>query len=343
VAVIVRTPVTTSNAHWFRTFVGAVILWMALTGFGVWYFDMRPSQTQATSTTVTTPPGQGALAVSQAGLSTLASLGRAIFWAGPRDGTTYELTQRPDGRVYLRYLPAGTPVGSPQIFLTIASYPVANAYAVTRGVSTQGDAVPVRVPDGGVAFYHKGLPTNIYLAYPGTDYQVEVFDPSPEQARKLVSSGAVKEIQSASGGTTVPKTAAVAVTPGQLAKLAARLGRPLYWAGGQRGATYELTQTPDGRVYVRYLPAGVKVGSEEPYLTIGTYPVANAYATTKSASKQKGSVAIEVPGGVAFYSKSRPTSVYVAFQGVNEQIEVYDPSAALVHRTVAQHLIRPVT
>ena len=122
-----------------------------------------------------------------------------------------------------------------------------------------------------------------------------------------------------------------------------RLGRPLYWAGQRRGTTYELTQTPDGRVYVRYLPHGVQVGSGRPYLTVGTYPVANAYATTKAAASKPGAVPIRISGGIAFYDKSRPTSVYLAFPGVDEQIEVYDPSAATVHRDVADRLISTVS
>jgi hypothetical protein len=118
---------------------------------------------------------------------------------------------------------------------------------------------------------------------------------------------------------------------------------PLYWAGRQPDVSYELTQTPDGRVYVRYLPSGAQVGSAQPYLTIGTYPVANAYATTRAASQKPGSVVIEIPGGVAFYSRRRPTSVYIAYPGVNEQVEVYDPSPARAHDVVAQHQIRAVS
>jgi len=323
--------------------VSAVLLWLTLTGVGVWLIAGSHHHPQATRTTVTTRSARGAVAVSETGLSTLVSLGRTIYWAGPKAGYTYELTQRPDGRTYVRYLPAGTPVGSPQLFTTIGSYPIPVAYAVTRRASRQADAVPVPVPNGGVAFYQRRLPTNIYVAYPGSNSQIEVFDPSPARARQLVSSGAVEPVQGSSHDIGAPKTAATATDPAALAKLAARLGRPLYWAGSEPGMTYELSQTPDGRVYVRYLPQGVAVASAQPYLTVGTYPLANAFRTTKSAAKQKGSVMIAIPGGIAFYNSSRPTSVYVAFPGVNEQIEVFDPSAATVRSIVAHHLIRSVS
>ena len=64
----------------------------------------------------------------------------------------------------------------------------------------------------------------------------------------------------------------------------AALGVPIYWAGEQSGVRYELTKTPDNRVLVRYLPAGEKVGTKTPYLTIGTYPMKNAFAVTSRLS-----------------------------------------------------------
>ena len=81
----------------------------------------------------------------------------------------------------------------------------------------------------------------------------------------------------------------------------------------------------------------------QPYRTVGTYPVANAHAATQAAATKPGSVTIDIPGGVAFYSKRLPTSVYVAYPGVNERIEVYDPSATRAHEVVAQHQIRAVS
>ena len=49
------------------------------------------------------------------------------------------------------------------------------------------------VADGG----HRGLygrdrPSSVYLAFPGGDVQVEVYDPSPRKARRLARSGRVR-------------------------------------------------------------------------------------------------------------------------------------------------------
>ena len=82
-----------------------------------------------------------------------------------------------------------------------------------------------------------------------------------------------------SGPLTRPRGSAVrAVTPAELKSLATSLAQPIYWVGPEPRVTYELTQTTGGLIYVRYLPAGVEVGDRRTFLTVGTYPVNNAFA-----------------------------------------------------------------
>ena len=77
------------------------------------------------------------------------------------------------------------------------------------------------------------------------------------------------------------------------------------------------------------MPAGQNPGSTNTYLTVGTYPVANVYATTKKHAARRGTVTVAVGGkAFAFYDSSRPTNVYLAYPGANVQIEGYDPSLA---------------
>jgi hypothetical protein len=49
-------------------------------------------------------------------------------------------------------------------------------------------------PHDGVAVYEASHPTNVYVAYPGSNLQIEVFDPNPEHARALITSGDVKPV-----------------------------------------------------------------------------------------------------------------------------------------------------
>jgi hypothetical protein len=141
----------------------------------------------------------------------------------------------------------------------------------------------------------------------------------------------------------VSSTTVQAVSVATLRELPTSLGHPVYWAGPMARATYELTRTPDGRVYVRYLTGGAKVGSPLPYfLTVGTYVVPNAEAAVSAAAAQPGAVRVPLQGGVAFYNRARPTSVYFAYSGSNVQVETYDPSASVARQLVESGAIKPV-
>ena len=45
-----------------------------------------------------------------------------------------------------------------------------------------------------VAFYASSRPTNVYVAFPDVDYQVEVYDPQALKARSRVASGRVVRV-----------------------------------------------------------------------------------------------------------------------------------------------------
>src|SRR5438876_10824865 len=110
-----------------------------------------------------------------------------------------------------------------------------------------------------------------------------------------------------------------------LAALPAAVHHPVYWAGPKPGFTYELTRTGDGRIFIRYLPSGVRVGTNQPrYLTIATYPVQNALAAVRVIGKRSGSAPVPISGGgIAAVDKAHPTSVYLAYPGSPYQIEVF--------------------
>jgi hypothetical protein len=303
--------------------VGAVLAVAIAAGLIVWLATRGGGNSNPT----TVPKGK-VVPISERGLGTLVdALRRPIYWAGPKTGYTYELTQSTDGRIYVRYLPRGVKIGSRKPFLTIGTYAIPGAFRVTKQVARKNDSVRVAVGHGGVAFYSRSAPTNIYFAYPGSDYQVEVYDPSAARARRLVTSGQIAAVPS---GST-----AKLVSLGTLRAKARASGHPVYWAGPRRGVSYELTEASDGRIYVRYLPRGQSAGANQPFLTIGTYPVRNAFAVVRGLGRQSGAVSVPVGGGgIAFYSRSRATSVYVAFPHSNYQIEVYDPSAGRARQLV---------
>jgi hypothetical protein len=305
------------------TLVGAaVVAVLLLIGFGTWTV-LRPG---SSSSEPPAPARSNAVRISVDGLRQIAAVGIPIYWAGERPGITYELTKTGDNRVFIRYLPAGVPVGSDGSYLTIATYPLNDAFAVTSKAASRAGAVRIDGGDGVVAFYDRSRPGNVYLAYRGSSSQIEVYDPSAAEAQQLVSSGQIGPV-STSGPSTI--AGARAVSAAELASFAASLQHPVYWAGAEPGVRYELSRSSSGRVYLRYLPAGATVGTSEHYLGIGTYPMKDALALTRTRSKARGAVRIKVAGGgVAFYERSRPTNVYVAYPGDDVQIEIFDPSPA---------------
>jgi hypothetical protein len=139
----------------------------------------------------------GASAKSEAELRDFASASSTpVYWAGPREGQTYEFTRTSDGRVYVRYLPEGVEAGDPRPqFLTVGTYPRPGAWAELRRASREPGAVSRNLPNDGLMVYSRSRPTSVYVGYAGGRYQVEVYAPSAGSARKLVLAGQVVPVR----------------------------------------------------------------------------------------------------------------------------------------------------
>jgi hypothetical protein len=137
----------------------------------------------------------------------------------------------------------------------------------------------------------------------------------------------------------------VAATPDRLRELSVEAGRPVYWLGRQEGRTYELTRTANDRIYVRYLPEGVPVGTTEAkYPLVGTYRVDNAYDVLKELATTSGESSFTAPkNGFAVYNTEHPTNIYLAYPGSDVQIEVYDPSAEHARELITSGQVVPVS
>lgn len=131
------------------------------------------------------------------------------------------------------------------------------------------------------------------------------------------------------------------VSVAQLASFARSLDAPVYWAGPIAARTLELTRTNTG-IFVRYLPAGTAAGGSTRALTIATYPMQAAYTTATRRAKGTGMTSTRTRnGGLAVWSKTKPTSVYVAFRGVPSLIEVYAPKAKDARTLALSGRLRP--
>lgn len=117
---------------------------------------------------------------------------------------------------------------------------------------------------------------------------------------------------------------------------------PVYWAGNVEGQTIELTETASGRVFVRYLPGDVEIGTQEAYLSVGTYPLQNGYQAVRAAAQQPGAQSTRIEDGGLLVGGKRSDSVHFSYPGAGYQVEVFHPNRGTARRLVLDGEIQPV-
>jgi hypothetical protein len=142
---------------------------------------------------------------------------------------------------------------------------------------------------------------------------------------------------------TTGSNSSVTVVPASgLLKAMKGVGYPVYWAGPRLGIQYEVSRHP-GRTFVRYLPKGEEAESKKPFLTVGSYEDNSALAGVRESGQKPGAILVKIDGGGTAYAEStQATSAYMAFPGVNTQVEVFDPKAGEALRLIRSGAIVPV-
>jgi hypothetical protein len=180
-----------------RLRVGAVIAVGAAVTFLVWLLVRGDDDNSVSANTPssTTPQNIVVPATAQSLRNLAGGVGRPIYWAGPRSGIKYELTQTRGGRIYIRYLPRNVAIGDRRGgYLIVATYPVQNAFKAVQTAARGSGAHKITLSSGGVAVYNDSSPSNVYFALPGSNYQIEVYDPKAAKALRLVTSGRITPI-----------------------------------------------------------------------------------------------------------------------------------------------------
>lgn len=129
------------------------------------------------------------------GLKTAVStLGRKVYWAGDEADNQYVLQTLANGQATVRYIPKdGNSNESQAIYRVIGSYPIKDAFGVTTKAGEAEGSVLITNADGSIVVYNKNKITNVYVAFPNVDVQIEIYDPSG-QAVALATSGRVVPI-----------------------------------------------------------------------------------------------------------------------------------------------------
>ncbi len=151
--------------------------------------DSESGETQSSSST-------GAEIVSVESLrSTAGEQETPLYWAGPPEGSELELSQPSPDRTYVRYLTGDAEAGDQRPFLTVGSYLLSDPVAALRAQGEQPDGVLVSAPKGGTVYFSKERPESVYLAYPGTEVEVEVYAPDFRDALELATSGQIVPVE----------------------------------------------------------------------------------------------------------------------------------------------------
>ena len=175
--------------------LGVVIALAILTGALVYFLVIRDDD-DGGAEVATLPKGGQPAEVPEDDLASLVdTVGHDVYWAGPQDDVTYEVTRTEPGNVFVRYLPEGTEAGNPEPdFLTVGTYPVEDATAALERAAEKEGAIVERPDDGALVVTNESDPTSVYMAYPGSDLQIEVYAPDPDVALEIATSGAVQPI-----------------------------------------------------------------------------------------------------------------------------------------------------
>jgi len=188
------TPVS-STPHNRRNLIiaGAVVVVIVI---AIISFSLGGSKSKSSTTTAATSASQQ-VGLSTTGIKTAVdALGRGgkVYWLGPVQGDQYTLVSKANGQVTVTYVPAGQDPKSNGNWRAVGTYPVAGAFSVTKTAGANPGSKLVTNSDGSIVVYSDSRPTNVYVAFPGVNYQIEIYDPTPGAALQAATGGLVTSI-----------------------------------------------------------------------------------------------------------------------------------------------------
>jgi len=162
----------------------ALIVWLLVSGGD----DEPDAPSEPLAAAGSALPAQEPTAISVEELRELGTK-QVIYWAGEQPGTKLEFEVTETGNVFVRYLDEEAEIGTKdQDYLTVGTYPADQAYELLQAQAKKTGAQTEEIADGGLVMVLEGQPQSVYVAFSGTNYQVEVYDPDEDEALDLALS-----------------------------------------------------------------------------------------------------------------------------------------------------------
>ena len=163
-----------------------LVLLFILNLAGISIFTNSSSSLPAGTTFQQQTSGQLALTESEM-KAVVKKIGVPVYWAGPMKGAKYTVASQDGSQVYIRYLPDGkVPSKNLPNYRVIGTYKLQNAFAATQKAGTSlANGLGFTNGDGAAVYYNKATTTNVYMAFPNKDQQIEIFDPTAGAAIQL--------------------------------------------------------------------------------------------------------------------------------------------------------------
>ena len=197
-AVATTLPIKVRNFITSKTLI-TIILTAIFSSLLTFILTSNSSSTKSVSQVSTfTQVTTGKVALSESELiAAVKELGVDVYWAGPVKDAKYTLAVPADGQAYVRYLPYGQGIDDTKPnYVVIATYTTEEAFTSTQAAGNTSNGVTFINPEGAAVYYSKDTPTNVYVAYPNLNYQIEVFHPVAATALDIASkAGALRLIK----------------------------------------------------------------------------------------------------------------------------------------------------
>jgi hypothetical protein len=174
------------NAWLIGVLAGIIGLLLVALGFALAIVIPGVHHDKAFSLTVGKP-----VIVSEQQLRTYGAENGTVYWAGPEADREYELTRSSAGATFVRYLPTGVKAGSTHKYLTVATYPEENGYALLQESVNAKTISAQKTKSGALVVINPQTERSTYFSFPKANFQVEVFSPTDHESKSLVLDGKI--------------------------------------------------------------------------------------------------------------------------------------------------------